>query len=30
VAAKMGEELNAAETIFAGTKLHEVFKLVSG
>ena len=30
VAAKMAEELNATETIFPGTKLHNVFKLVSG
>ena len=31
VAARMVEELNAAtETIFPGTKLHKVFKLVAG
>ena len=28
VAAKMAEELNATETIFPGSKLHKVFKLV--
>jgi len=30
VAVKMVEQLNATETIFPGTKLHKVFKLVSG
>jgi len=29
LAAKMAEELNATETIFPGTKLKMIFKLVS-
>jgi len=30
LAAKMAEELNATETVFPGTKLRMVFRLVSG